>query len=259
MPEQINIRFYEKLNDFLPADQRNIDISHELKKARSIKDLIESMGVPHTEIDLIIVNSESVDFNYLVKKGDRVSVYPVAERLPDNMIIKSLSLKSSLRHNQPKPLPYCRFILDVHLGRLAAYLRMLGFDTLYRNDYDDPVMADISANDHRILLTCDRQLLMRKQITHGYFVRARQPKQQLLETLSRFNLYNSLKPFTRCMFCNGKTQTIKKKDIEDRLLPQTKKYYNEFYQCKSCNKIYWQGSHYLKMQDMINKIKVDSV
>ena len=259
MSEQINIRFYEELNDFLPTEQRKTDFHHELKKARSVKDLIESMGVPHTEIDLIIVNDESVDFNYLVQNGDHVSVYPVVESLPDNMIIKSSPLNSALMHNQPKSLDNPRFVLDVHLGRLAAYLRMLGFDTLYRNDYDDPVLADISANEHRILLTCDRQLLMRKQITRGYFVRARQPQQQLLEVMSRFNLYNKLKPFTRCMFCNGNTQAVKKQDIEARLLPQTKKYYNEFYQCESCNKIYWQGSHYLKMQEMINIIKSNSV
>ncbi len=250
MLEQINIRFYEELNDFLPDDQRKTDFNLELKKSRSVKDLIESIGVPHTEIDLIIVNGESVDFNYLVQDGDRISVYPVFESLDIS------PLKSSLSHCQPKPLRNPRFVLDVHLGRLAAYLRMLGFDTLYRNDYDDPTLADISADEHRILLTCDRRLLMRKQITHGYFVRARQPHQQILEVLSRFDLYNNQRPFTRCMHCNGKTRAVTKQEIESQLLPKTKKYYNEFFQCKTCNKIYWKGSHYLKMQDMINKIKV---
>lgn len=245
MSEQINIRFYEELNDFLSPEQRKTVFNHELKKERSVKDLIESIGVPHTEIDLIIANGESVDFNYQVQGGDRISVYPVFE---------SLDI-SPLRHCQPKPLRNTRFILDVHLGRLAAYLRMLGFDTLYRNDYDDPDLADISASEHRILLTCDRKLLMRKQITHGYFVRARLPQQQLLEILSRFDLYNNQKPFTRCMHCNGKTQPVNKQEIESQLLPKTKKYYNEFFQCEACNKIYWKGSHYLKMQAMINKIE----
>jgi hypothetical protein len=245
MLEQINIRFYEELNDFLPLEQRKTNFNHELKKERSVKDLIESIGVPHTEIDLIIINGESVDFNYSVKDGDHISVYPVFE---------SMDI-SPLNHCQPKPLRNTRFILDVHLGRLAAYLRMLGFDTLYRNDYDDPDLANISASEHRILLTCDRKLLMRKQITRGYFVRARQPQQQLLEILSRFDLYNNQKPFTRCMHCNGKTQPVKKQEIESQLLPKTKKYYNEFFQCEMCNKIYWKGSHYLKMQAMVNKIE----
>jgi uncharacterized protein with PIN domain/sulfur carrier protein ThiS len=247
MPQQINIRFYEELNDFLPPDKRKKDFNVELKKPRSVKDLIESVGVPHTEIDLIIVNGESVDFNYQVKPDDRISVYPVFE---------SIDI-SPLRHCQPRPLRNTRFVLDVHLGRLAAYLRMLGFDTLYENDYDDPVLADISADEHRILLTCDRLLLMRKQITHGYFVRSRLPKQQLLEILSRFDLYDNVKPFTRCIHCNGSTRAIDKKLIEDQLLPKTKKYYDEFYQCDSCRKIYWKGSHFQKMQDMINKVKAD--
>ncbi|GMR05585.1 MAG: Mut7-C RNAse domain-containing protein [Gammaproteobacteria bacterium] len=244
MSEQINIRFYEELNDFLPQDQHKIDFSHELKQARSIKDLIESIGVPHTEIDLIIVNGESVDFNYLVQDGDRISVYPVFEALDI----------SPLNHCQPGPLRKTRFVLDNHLGRLAAYLRMLGFDTLYRNDYDDPGLARISVDENRILLTCDRQLLMRKQITHGYFVRSRQSQQQLLEVLLRFDLFNNQQPFTRCMHCNGKIRPVNKKAIKARLSPDTRKYYNEFFQCDMCKNIYWKGSHYQKMKRMIERV-----
>jgi uncharacterized protein with PIN domain len=243
--KQINIRFYEELNDFLPQEQRKREFTQALKKERSVKDLIESIGIPHTEVDLIIVNGESIDFNYLVKDRDHISVYPVFE---------SMDI-SPLNHCQPKPLRNTRFVLDAHLGRLAAYLRMLGFDTLYRNDYDDPELAETSASEHRILLTCDRRLLMRKQITHGYFVRERQPKQQLLEILNRFDLFNNLQPFTRCMHCNGITQPVNKQKIEAQLLPKTKKYYDEFFQCKTCNKIYWKGSHYLKMKKMIEEIK----
>lgn len=254
MTDQINIRFHQELNDFLQPAQRKSYFDHELKKVRSVKDLIESIGVPHTEVDLIFVDDTSVDFNYLVKDGDHINVYPRVESLA-TPALKSFR-KLSLRHCQPKPLDEPRFILDVHLGRLAAYLRMLGFDTLYRNDYDDPELADISAEEHRILLTCDRKLLMRKQVSYGYFVRARLPKQQIIEIISRFDLYDMQKPFSRCMSCNGLTEAVNKQEIESCLLPKTKKYFDEFYQCKSCGKIYWQGSHYLKMQEMINKIKV---
>lgn len=253
MSSQINIRFHEELNDFLRPEQRGIDIHHELKQARSIKDLAESIGVPHTEIDLIIVNNESVDFDYLIQGGDQIDLYPVLKP----SAFESLAI-SPLKHCQPEPLHMPRFVLDVHLGRLAAYLRMLGFDTLYRNDYDDPTLANISVDEHRTLLTCDRQLLMRKQITRGYFVRTRQTQQQLLEILSRFDLYNNQKPFSRCIHCNGETQPVAKKKIEGQLLAKTKKHYNKFFQCKACKKIYWEGSHYLKMKTMINKIKADS-
>jgi len=248
MPHQISIRFYEELNDFLPRNKRKKDFKVQLKKTRSIKDLIESIGIPHTEIDLIVINGESIDFNYQVQPDDRISVYPVFE---------SVDI-SPLNHCQPQPLRNTRFLLDVHLGRLAAYLRMLGFDTHYQNDCDDPTLAAISAEQHRILLTCDRLLLMRKHISHGYFVRSRQPQQQLLEILSRFDLYNSLKPFSRCMHCNGKTQPVNKQVIEAQLLPKTKKYYDEFFQCDSCKKVYWKGSHYLRMKKMIEKINIKS-
>ena len=254
MTDQINIRFHQELNDFLKPAQRKTNVNHELKKVRSVKDLIESIGVPHTEVDLIFVDDTSVDFNYQVKDGDHINVYPIVESL-DISPIKS-PRKSALIHCQPKSLDEPMFILDVHLGRLAAYLRMLGFNSLYRNDYDDPELANISADEHRILLTCDRKLLMRKQVSYGYFVRARLPKQQILEILTRFDLYDKQKPFTRCMFCNGKTRAVNKQEIESRLLTKTKKYFDKFYQCESCGKIYWQGSHYLKMQEMINKIKV---
>jgi hypothetical protein len=144
----------------------------------------------------------------------------------------------------------------VHLGKLAGYLRMLGFDTLYRNDYDDPTLARISVEEDRILLTCDRQLLMRKHIIYGYFVRSRDPQQQLLEILTHFDLVNKQHPFTRCINCNGKIQAVGKEVIKSKLLEETKKYYDEFYLCESCDKIYWKGSHYQKMKKMIEKLNI---
>lgn len=246
MTQQVYIRFYEELNDFLPADQHQTAFYHALKKPRSIKDLIESIGIPHTEVDHILVNGVPVYFDYQVESGDQISVYPISQS-PDI---------SPLKHCQPDALTVPRFVLDVHLGRLAAYLRMSGFDTLYRNDYDDPELADISANENRILLTCDRLLLMRRQVNYGYFVRARQPQIQLQEIVSHFDLYDRIEPFSRCMSCNGRTQMVEKDSIKDQLLPKTIKYYDEFFQCGDCNKIYWKGSHYQKMQVMIDKIKV---
>ena len=245
MTDQITIRFYEELNDFLPPEHRKVEFVHRIKRIGSIKDLIESLGVPHPEVDLILVNGESVDFNYSVQEGDRISVYPVFEALDI----------SPLMHLRPAPLRTTRFVLDTHLGRLAAYLRMLGFNTLYRNDYDDVTLASLSADDERILLTCDRQLLMRKIITRGYFVRARQPQQQLLEVLERFDLFNVLHPFTRCMHCNGIIKPVDKATIEAHLLPRTRDYYNSFWQCPDCHKIYWQGSHYQRMQQLIEATK----
>jgi len=241
MPGCVKIRFYAELNDFLPAEQRQVTFQHCFKQAGSIKDMIENLGVPHTEIDLILVNGESINFNYLVQDGDCISVYPVFE---------SLDI-SPASHVRSKPLPKTRFVLDTHLGRLAAYLRMLGFDTLYRNDYDDPSLANISVAEGRILLTRDIKLLMRKQITHGYFVRNIQPQQQLLEILSRFDLFKAQQPFSRCMHCNGEINAVDKQAIVSQLMPDTKSFYDEFWQCAQCHKIYWKGSHYRRMQQFI--------
>ena len=253
MSQPIIIRFHDQLNEFLPAQLNEKAFEVEFKKARSVKDLIESIGIPHTELDVIISNEKSVDLDYQVQPGDRIEVYPLSISpvftLPDHAVV----------HCQPEPLSEHRFVLDVHLGKLAKYLRMLGFDTLYRNDYDDPVMADISAGERRILLTCDRMLLMRKQIIHGYYVRSRQPQQQLLEILSRYKLYDQIKPFSRCIHCNGRTYPVNKRSIETCLRAKTKKYYNDFYQCDSCNKIYWKGSHYQEMKKRIDRFKTAAV
>jgi len=243
MSGQVAVRFYEELNDFLPPERRKKSFEHTFREAGSVKDLVESLGVPHTEIDLILVNGVSVGFDYQINDGDYISVYPVFEALDISPIIRL----------RPEPLRVTRFVLDTHLGRLATYLRMVGFDTLYRNDYDDATLAEISSNEKRILLTCDKRLLKRKQITHGYYVRERNSQRQLLEVIKRFDLASSLKPFTRCLQCNGFIRPVRKEDIIHHLLPRTRLHYDEFWRCENCQKIYWKGSHYLHMLSMIDQ------
>jgi len=247
MPMTASFRFYEELNDFLPNPRRKVEFAHQFTHAGSIKDAIEALGVPHTEVDLILVNGRSVDFGYRLQDGDRCSVYPVFESVDISPII----------HLRQSPLRVPAFVLDAHLGRLAAYLRMFGFDSLYRNDYDDPELAHISSEQHRILLTSDRKLLMRKQITRGYFIRERLPQRQLLEVMRRFDLFSSQRPFTRCMHCNGEIRKIDKQAIEAQLQRRTRAFYSEFWQCNDCGKIYWKGSHYQRMQQLISSINHD--
>lgn len=241
MSGNVEIRFYEELNDFLTAERRKVPFRYRIKQRGSIKDLIESLGVPHTEVDLILVDGVSVDFGYLVKDGDRISVYPVFEALDITPVT----------HLRPAPLRTPRFVLDGHLGRLAAYLRLLGFDTLYRNDYDDPTLARISADEHRILLTRDRKLLMRKQISHGYFVREIYPRKQLVEILERFDLYRIQQPFTRCMHCNGMIKPVEKSAVESLLPPRTRIWCNDFGQCVDCGKVYWRGAHFERLEQIL--------
>lgn len=242
---QAYFRFYAELNDFLPAEQRYRSFEHTFAFPASVKDRIEALGVPHTEVDLILANGESVDFAYRVQDGDRISVYPVFESFDVSSVTKV----------RPEPLREPRFVLDTHLGQLARYLRLLGFDTLYRNDFTDRELARISAEEHRILLTRDVGILKRSEVTHGYYVRAMDPEDRIAEVLRRFDLFDDIDPFRRCLRCNGVLEPIPKEEILDRLEPLTKKYYDEFKQCTACDQIYWKGSHFGRLLDFIDDLR----
>ena len=246
---QAYFRFYAELNDFLPVNKRKTTFAHCLNNSASIKDTLEALGVPHTEIDLILANGESVDFSYLVRDGDKFSIYPVFE---------SIDITPLLRV-RPQPLRVIRFVLDVHLGKLARDLRLLGFDTLYRNDYSDEELAELSSRERRILLSRDRNLLKRSIITHGYCIRSTNSWQQLLEVLRRFDLFKQINPFQRCLRCNGSLVTVNKEMISERLPAKTRQYYDEFRLCLSCAQIYWKGSHYQRMQQFIEQVQKNYV
>ncbi|HBH35595.1 MAG TPA: twitching motility protein PilT [Gammaproteobacteria bacterium] len=232
-----DFRFYEELNDFLPTEKRKQTIVYQFFGTPGIKDPIESLGIPHTEVELIIVNGRSVGFDYQLRDNDRVAVYPVFESLDVTPLVR-------LRE---RPLRKSRFVVDVNLGKLARWLRLLGFDTLYRNDYSDAELAGISVEQRRILLTRDRFVLRRKIITHAYWVRAHDPDEQIAEILKRFDLSAQVVPFKRCLECNGLIREVEKSEIADQLKPLTRRYYNRFYRCKACGKVYWRGPHYEKM------------
>jgi len=242
-----SFRFYAELNEFLPRERQYQTLRICFNGRQSVKHLIESSGIPHTEVDLVLVNGRSVDFSYLVQAHDRVAVYPVFESMDITPLLKL----------RPAPLREARFVLDGHLGRLAAYLRMLGFDTLYRNDFDDPELAQISAGQKRILLTRDRGLLKRSMVTRGYCLRTREPRRQLLDVMRRFDLSGQVRPFTRCMACNGLLKVVNKTEIEDQLQPLTRMYYREFSRCDQCGQIYWKGSHHARMQAVLTWLEVE--
>jgi uncharacterized protein with PIN domain len=241
---RVQLRFYEELNDFLAPTLRKVTFSHKFDRRASVKDMIESFGVPHTEVDIILINGHSVDFSCIVQDGDRISVYPVFESLDISPLVRL----------RPAPLRSPAFVLDSNLGRLARYLRLLGFDCLYQNDYDDEAVANIADQGQRIVLTRDRALLQRKIITRGYFVRAVRPRPQVKEVLARFDLYRLVDPFNRCIRCNGDLQAVDKQAIEDRLEPKTREYFDSFRQCTACGQIYWQGSHHARSLRLIEEL-----
>lgn len=243
MTHQAIFRFYARLNDFLPVCQRGRPFAFSFSGKPAIKDSIEACGVPHPEVELILINGQSVDFPHPLMHDDHVSVYPPFKNLD---IARLSKLKT-------KPVLNPSFILDVHLGKLAKKLRMLGFDTLYQNDYADPQIARIALRDNRIVLTRDRGLLMMTAVRHGYWVRSDWVDNQVMEVLTRFDLYSKIRAFHRCINCNRLIQPVDKEAVLHRLLPKTVLYYDKIYCCQGCDQLYWQGSHY---QNMIQYIEM---
>ena len=240
---QVYFRFYEELNDYLPEEKRKVWFEYSFSDGISIQDAIQSIGVPPDEIDLILVNQQSKGFDYILQDGDRISVYPVFE-------LFDLSGISPLRE---KPLRNTAFICDVHLGRLCKYLRMLGLDTLYSNQYTPEEMIAVSRQEKRIILSRSYQLTRHKDVTHSYWIRSSDPLEQIRDLISKLDLATQTDPLTRCLNCNGKLVPVEKKEILHRLQARTAKYYKEFFNCPACNQIYWKGSHYENMLEFIQQ------
>ncbi|HEY3474457.1 MAG TPA: Mut7-C RNAse domain-containing protein [Anaerolineales bacterium] len=224
--------FLGRLNDFLPRDQRDQRIRVEFRGSQSIKHLAEALGVPHPEVGQVMVNGQEAALSAITQDGDQAEVHPVPDGCP----------------GEP------RFLLDNHLGRLAAYLRMLGFDCLYQNNYTDEELAEALTREERILLSRDRRLLMRKVVKHGYCPRSLDSLEQLAEVIGRFDLIGRIVSFHRCLRCNHPLEPVSKEAVLDRLEPLTKLYFHEFQICPSCHQIYWKGSHYDRMQRLIQEM-----
>lgn len=237
MPNHAHFRFYAALNDFLSSTERQQTLCYAFNGTPSVKDCIEALGIPHVEVAMVLHNGTPVDFTSPVKNGDFVSVFPAFFQID----------RQSLAGLQP-PLPEnACFVLDVHLGKLACKLRMLGFDSLYSNDYPDAEIVQKAAQEQRIVLTRDRGILKNKQVLYGYCLRSNQVEDQVAEVLDYFDLYDKVHPFQRCIRCNGKLMPVDKEHVKAVLQPRTLKYYTQFYACTVCGKVYWPGSHYQKM------------
>ena len=240
----LTIRFYEELNDFLEPEKRKVFYQIRFRYRPSVKHIIESQHIPHTEVDLILVNGVSVPFSYKVHDGDRISVYPVFE---------SIDVSGATRV-RAVPLRKPRFILDVHLGKLARYLRMCGFDSFYQNSLDDGEIVHHASQERRIILTRDRGLLQQREVRKGYWVRSQRPLLQLSVVIYRFVLQSSLSPFKYCMECNGTITKTSKTSLRGKIDSDIYLSYNEFHRCRKCGKIYWKGSHYDRMREMLDGV-----
>jgi uncharacterized protein with PIN domain len=236
------LRAYADLNDHLAPDLRQTTFAHDFHGRPSVKDLIESVGIPHPEVDWILINGRPARFGQGVVDGDRISVYPRFRGLdlPDG---------AGLLPRIPRPT---RFILDVHLGQLARYLRMLGFDCLYSVKATDPGLAAASNQGGRILLTRDRELLKRNDVSLGAFVRATEPRRQLRETVRRWQLAGDAAPLTRCIACNGRLERATMEQVGNRVPANVRSRGGPLLRCHACGRVYWHGSHVDNMQELVD-------
>lgn len=238
-----DFRFYEELNDFLKAKQRKQTFQLAFDGQPTVRGIITMLGVPHPEIELILVNGRSVGWDHRLAHGDRVAVYPMFEALDISPLVRL----------RPAPLRRTAFILDVHLGKLTRSLRLLGFDCCYRNDLDDPQIIRLSLRAHRIILTRDRGLLQDRMVQHGYWIRSPDPEEQVGEVLARFDLAGQIEAFSRCTVCNGRIEAVPKACVIDRLAPGTHRHYDQFWICEKCNRIYWKGTHYRRLAEKVRR------
>ena len=245
MAGHVDVRAYAELNDSLGPESRRLTVRRPFRTHQTVKDVLEAMGIPHTELDVIVVNGNAEDFTHRPAPGDRIAAYPMFE---------ALDIGSTARL-RPVPLRDSRFVVDVNLGRLAWLLRVLGFDVWWSSDADDETLVDISLTQRRILLTRDRALLKRRVITHGVFVHSNDPEEQTLEVIRRLDLSERVAPFTRCLRCNGEPVAVSKEEVIDRLEPLTRRYYTDFSRCAECGRIYWPGSHHARMVKLVERLR----
>lgn len=240
MEHSAEFRFYEELNDFLPPAHRRRTFAHAFQGTPAVQDVIESLGVSHTEIDLILVDGRSVRFSHRLEGHERVAVYPMFERLDIR----------PLHRLRPRPLRRTRFVADVDLAKLARRLRLLGFDTLYASDHSDATLAGLSVRERRILLTRDIGLLERAGVARGHWLRSSEPTAQLREVIEVFSLQRDIDPFSRCSHCNGVLQKITRAAVAGRVPPRIYARRRRFDQCTRCGRIYWRGTRFAKLAEL---------
>jgi hypothetical protein len=241
-PFTVRLTFHGDLSFFLKLKKPRIQ--RQLSERTSVKDVIEACGVPHTEVDLILVDQNPVDFDCVLTRQSAIDVYPIDWKR------HTLFPKDRLQVVQIR-----KFVADGHLGKLVRDLRLLGVDVAYDRDAEDRQLVTISSKEDRALLTRDRRLLMHGAVRHGYYLRSQYPFEQTLEVLRRFDLHPTITPFSRCLRCNASLEPVPKERVIDQLEPLTKIYYQKFRRCSACHQVYWSGSHFEKLEARIAKLR----
>ena len=238
MENLANFMFFGGLEGLLVRRYRPAPVAYRFRDHPGVKDPIETMGIPHTEVDVVLANGRSVGFDYQLAHGDTIAVYPPDSAIPAVPLVRLSPILTAP----------ARFVLDVHLGSLARRMRLLGFDTLYRNDFADAELLRLSLEQGRILLTRDLGILKHRRLVFGALVRSDYVNEQVQQILTRYRLFDQIRPWLRCMACNGLVEPVAKGEILHRLEPLTRRYYDEFRRCTACRRLYWRGSHHEKIE-----------
>jgi uncharacterized protein len=229
-PVTVEVRLCGDLVRFVPARLRNKDIRVAYDGTSSLGHVVESIGVPLTEVGALCIDGHTVPPAHRLAEGDVVEVDPVTR-------------PQAVATSPP------RFLLDVHLGALARWLRVLGVDTAYDTDADDEALVSHAVRERRVLLTKDRGLLRRRALPYAAYVRGSRVEAQLTDVLDRFE--PPLAPYTRCPVCNGTLTTVAKDEIAHLLEPGTRRSYDDYARCTQCRQIYWPGAHARRLDDVI--------
>jgi uncharacterized protein with PIN domain len=217
-----------ELQMFLRPARRGGPVPVPLDGTSSLGHLVESLGVPLTEVGRLLVNGQPATPGYRPQPADVLHAETV---------------------RRPQRLAEARFVLDVHLGALARRLRLVGLDTQYSNDADDATLVGQANAAHRVLLTQDRGLLHRRRLWLGAYVRGARPDDQLRDVLDRFA--PPLAPWTRCPACNGVLAPAAKSAVDPVLPPGTRRSYQAFSRCAGCGRVYWRGAHSRRLDRII--------
>jgi len=242
------LRLHGDLTDFTrpangdrPAHPETVSVTARFDGRPALKDVVEAVGVPHCEVDLVLDGDEALTLATPARDGATLDLFPAGEGPPGARLLPPLQRPA-------------RFLLDGHLGRLASLLRMLGFDAAWERDADDAVLAARSAAEDRTLLTRDLGLLKRSAVRRGAFVRATQPLAQAAEVITRFQLRPQARPFTRCIRCNGVLRAISIEEAAPRVPPRVRELQRRYFECGDCGGLYWPGTHHARMERVVAEL-----
>lgn len=237
----LELEFAPELRLFLPPRDRPVSaraggtVRVRADGTSTLGHVIEAAGVPLPEVGAIFINGTLAQPSHQPDPGDRIRVEAIS---------------------RPQPLAEATFLLDVHLGALARRMRLVGLDTAYSNDLDDDALIELANSERRVLLTKDRELLRRRRLWLGAYVRGDRADEQLADVLDRFA--PPLAPWTRCVACNGALQPVTKEEVAEELLPGTRRTYQEFSRCSGCRRVYWRGAHSRRLASIVEAARAAS-